>query len=211
MGLFDKLFGKKNVSGQNAQEKPAPSPHPSSSASGGAAPSKGFAEAAADKERTSPVTDQELLTLFAEYFAPNKSFYSNPGSPEFQAYFGAIQKAQLEMLNNPALYQAATKRTRDELIAMINNPKPAITNMLICGLIYCMGNYAVVRSFVYCVDFSEKVPYCAALCLLLQAEKLPKDKRRQMIDAGDGVNKAPLQQALDSLKVLDPDWNPVIA
>ena len=69
-----------------------------------------------------------------------------------------------------------------------------------------MGQYSVIKQFVYCVDFSEMIPNCVALYLLLIAQKQPKDKRIQMIDAGDGTNRKPLNDAMDALKVCDPDW-----
>lgn len=201
MGLFDKLFGKNN-------KKDGPTPHPTGSA--GQAGTKSFADQAAARENTTKLADEVLLNLFAKYFAPNKDFYSRPGSPEFKAYFGAVNAAQLELVNNAALLKAGTGYTPNELVNMINNPRPGITSMLICGMIYAVGNYAVIKDAVYCVDFSEKIPNCVALCLLLQARLLPEDKRRQVIDAGDGTNKEPLQKALDSLKMLDPSWQPVI-
>ena len=153
---------------------------------------------------------QELLKIFVTNFAPNKEFYSAPGSPKFQAYFGAVNAAQLEMLNNPALFKAATGRSTEELLDMVNHPKPGITSMLICGMIWCVGDYAVIPDRVLCVDFCEKIPNCIALYLLLTAERQTEGSRKQILDAGDGTDRKPLQKALTALQVCDPGWEPKI-
>ena len=112
----------------------------------------------------------------------------------------------MELLNHPTLYSETTGRTQAELLDMLNNPKPVVTNIMICGLIFYMGEYAVIRDTVLCVDFSEVIPNCVALYLLLTAECEPSEKRGQLIDAGDGTNKQPLKNAIANLQVLDPDW-----
>ena len=81
-----------------------------------------------------------------------------------------------------------------------------LTNMMICGLIFKMGEYAVTKSALYCVDFAEMIPHCIALYILLIAQKQPSDQRKFLIDAGDGVNTAALSEAMDELKVCDPNW-----
>ena len=169
-----------------------------------------YQEAENEMIRKEPVSDQELMQYFAEYFAPNKEFYSSPGSPKFQAYFNAINKAKLEMLNSPSLYNEATGRKLEDLLNMINNPVIAVTNMLVCGLIYCMGKYAVIKQAVFCVDFLQQLPNCIALYLLLIAQKEPTGKKTQILDTGDGVDPAPLKAAIDSLLILDPEWDPKI-
>ena len=78
--------------------------------------------------------------------------------------------------------------------------------MIICGMIFRMGEYAVIKDAVYCVDFCEKTPNCTALYLLLTAQKEPEDNRRQIIDAGDRSDKTAFIEAMNSLKVLDPHW-----
>ena len=166
-----------------------------------------LSNAAKEKEKKEPVSDEMLLKIFAEYFAPNKTFYSIQGSDEYNAYFHAVNQAKLEMVKETFLFEAATKRSKDELIDMINHPKPAITNMLICGMIFCMGDYAVIPSHILCVDFADRIPYCIAVFLLLKAQKLPAERRSQMLDAGDGVDHKPLLDALASLKVCDQSWN----
>ena len=111
------------------------------------------------------------------------------------------------MLKQPKLFTEATKWESSELENLINDPKPGITNMMVCGLIFCMGNYAVIKDALYCVDFSERIPNCVALYLLLIAQKQPKDQRMQLIDAGDRADKEPLRKAMAALKVCDPNWN----
>ena len=169
-----------------------------------------YQEAANGMIRKEPVSDQELMQYFAEYFAPNIEFYSSPGSPKFQAYFNSINKAKLEMLNSPKLYNEATGRRTEDLLAMINNPDPVVTNMLVCGLIYCMGKYAVIKQAVFCVDFLQRLPNCIALYLLLIAQKEPAKNRTQLLDTGDGVDPEPLKAVIDSLHILDPAWDPKI-
>ena len=111
------------------------------------------------------------------------------------------------MLRNPDLFKKATKWDITRLVNMLNNPQPGITNMMLCGLIFRMGDYGVIRSAMYCVDFCERIPNCIALYLLLTAHKLPADQRKQMIDAGDNTNKTAFKAAMLSLRVLDPDWS----
>lgn len=158
------------------------------------------------QELSGSISDEALIGIFTKYFSPNKSFYSEPGSPKFTSYFNAINAAKLEMLNNPALYEDATGRSPAELAEMMNDPKPVITNMTICGLIFRMGEFAVTRSVLICVDFSELIPNCVALYLLLTAEREPEEKRKQLIDAGDGTDKRPLNTAIMGLQPLDPAW-----
>ena len=168
---------------------------------------KSLNQLAAEKDARPAVTEAELMQYFAEYFAPNKDFYSVPGSEKFKAYFGAVNAARDEMLKNPDLFKLATKWDISKLKEMIENPKPAITNMLICGLIFRIGDYGVLRASLLCVDFCAKIPNCIALYLLLTSQKLPKDKRRLIIDAGDNADKTAFKAAMESLKVLDPSWS----
>ena len=114
---------------------------------------------------------------------------------------------KLEMLQDAKLFNMATKREAAEAIEHINNPQPMISNMIICGMIFRMGEYAVIEDAVYCVDFCEKTPNCSALYLLLTAHKKPEGQRRQVIDAGDRSNKTAFIEAMNSLKVLDPNWS----
>lgn len=161
-------------------------------------------------KRMKPVSDDELIKYFAEYFAPNKEFFSAPDSPKYQAYFNAVNAAKLEMLNQPVLYREATGRMADDLMSSVNNPTPGITNMLICGQIYCMGKYAVIKDHLFCVDFVEQLPNCIALYLLLIAQKEPTEKRTQILDTGDEADSIQLKTVIESLKVLDPTWQPKI-
>ena len=162
---------------------------------------------AAEKDARSAVTEKELIQCFAEYFAPNKDFYSTPGSEKFQAYFGAINAARDEMLKNPVIFSKATKWDIARLAGLLNNPQPGITNMIVCGLIFRTGDYGVLKSIIYCVDFCENIPNCIALYLFLTAHRLPEERRKQTIDVGDNVDKSAFQAAMDSLKVLDPKWS----
>ena len=148
-----------------------------------------------------------LLEIVSTYFAPNKDFYSAPGSDKFTAYFNAINTARAEMFREQQLFTAATTWSSKELADLVNNPRPGITNMMICSLIFLMGRYSVIKQAVYCVDFSERIPNCIALYLLLIAHKQPTDKRIQIIDAGEGTDKKTLNDAMDALKVCDPNWN----
>lgn len=163
-------------------------------------------EVSAKEQGVKRLSEQELLAIFMEYFAPNVDFYSQPDSPKYQAYFGAVNGATQEMMNQPALFEKATKRKHDELLGMINNKIPGLTNSVICGLIFSVGDYCVIKSNLLCVDFSERVPNCIALFLMLTAQKLPKEQRKQMISAGDGTNTQPLEDAMAALKICDPDW-----
>ena len=162
--------------------------------------------AAAVENNTRRMTDEELLAIFAEYFAPNTHIYSQPSSPKSIAYFDAIIGAKSEMLNNPSLFSKATKREPSELVDMCNNPIPGITNSLICGLIFCMGKYSVIPSHILCADFAATIPHCIAVYLLVTAQKLPAENRKQTISTGDGVDEQPLNKALSALSVCDPHW-----
>lgn len=152
------------------------------------------------------LTDNELLVIFAEYFAPNTDFYDPGNSDKYKAYFGVINGAIPEMLNNPQLFRQATKRDPAELLSMCNNRVPGLTNNLLCGLIFIMGKFAMVPSAILCVDFAEAIPNCIAIYLLLTAQKLPSENRTTMIDAGDGVDKNPLIKAMNTLSVCDLNW-----
>lgn len=160
-----------------------------------------------EKDIVPKQTEQELFGVFAEYFAPNKQFYSQPGSPVHTAYFQAINNARFEILSNLNLFQAATKWTADELETLLNGNNPS-KNMILLGLIFRVGWFSVYKDALYCVDFGEKVPNCIALYLLLIAQKEPPQNRRQVIDAGDNTDPAPLRQALKLLKICDPSWDP---
>ena len=210
MGFFGKLFGKKQTSGQTDGR----------SGSGGdgagfvqktvAEQEQRYQEIANGMKRSEPVTDAELIHYFAEYFAPNKEFYSSADSPKGKAYFNAINAAKAEMLKQPGLFVPATGRSPMDLLKSLAEPVPGITSMLICGMIFCMGKYAVIKDHLYCVDFAEQMPNCIALYLLLIAQKEPTNNRKQLIDKGAGVNPAALQAAIESLKVLDAAWQPMI-
>lgn len=171
-----------------------------------AASNKFKAEVSAKEQGVKRLSDQELMAIFTEYFAPNVDFYSQPGSPKYLAYFGAVNSATQEMMNEPALFEEATKRKQDELLNMINNKVPGLTNSLICGLIFSVGDFCVIKSNLLCVDFSVRLPNCIALFLMLTAQKLPKEQRKQMISVGEGDNKQHLEKAMDSLRICDPDW-----
>ncbi|MBQ3330677.1 MAG: hypothetical protein IJG87_05815 [Ruminococcus sp.] len=153
-----------------------------------------------------PLSEEYLLGIFAKWFAPHKDFYSVPGSEKSSAYFHTLNAARDEMIADQALFHEATKWTADQLADLVNHPKPAITGMMICGLVFQLGNFAVIKDAVYCVDFSTRVPHCIALYLLLIAQELPESKRTMILDAGDGVNKRPLSEALDTISVCDPSW-----
>ncbi len=166
-----------------------------------------FNALANEKSKSEPVSKQELIGVFNTYFAPNKDFYSVPESEKFKAYFGAVNAARYEMINNTRLFTEATKWSVQELEELLNSNIPGITNMLICGLVFKLGEFAVVKDAVYCVDFSEAIPNCVALYLLLIAQKLPADKRTFIIDAGEGSDKTPLINAINSLRILDNNWS----
>ena len=114
------------------------------------------------------------------------------------------------MLKNPDIFKFATKWDISRLAEMLKNPKPAITTILVCGLIFRVGDYGVLKSVIYCVDFCEKIPNCISLYLLLSAQKLPEEKRSMTIDAGDGSDVTAFRAAMESLRVLDPKWKFVI-
>ena len=228
-GLFQRLFGKKKKKPEEEDTKqPAADTPPKKSvvdttpakpaavtthASSAEAvlqnEAKRFDRLAAEKDRSRPVTNEELFKCFATHFAPNKTFYSSLNSPESNAYFTAIKMAMLEIFTNPELFYRATGRTKDELTKMIENKEPMI-NMYICGFIYYTGAYATIRDRVWCVDFSEKIPYCVALYLLLTAQHDPQNQRKQLVDAGDRTYKVPLRCAVSALKILDPAWECII-
>lgn len=164
----------------------------------------------AEKDNLPQLTDEMALQLFLEYFAPNEDFFSSPGTAKYVAYFDAINTAKMELANNPKLFNMATKRDVEDLINHIIDPQPVISSMVVCGMIFRMRDYAVIRDRLYCVDFCNTVPYCIALYLLLIAQKEPENQRHQIIDAGDDSDTARLRSAMDSLKVLDPNWSFVI-
>ena len=207
MSIFSKLFGKKKTAEQNAQNTQQATEIAKMAASVMSTSAGNLNEMAAAKDARPAVTEQELLQYFAEYFAPNKEFYSTPGSAKFQAYFGAINAARDEMFKNPGIFSKATKWDITKLVEMLNNPKPGITNMLVCGLIFRTGDYGVLKSAAYCVDFCDRIPNCISVYLFLTAHKLPEDQRKQIIDAGDNADKKAFQTAMNSLKVLDPKWS----
>jgi hypothetical protein len=70
-----------------------------------------------------------------------------------------------------------------------------------------LGKYAVVPSRLLCVDFAAAIPNCIAVYLLLTAQKLPVDNRKQAISIGDGVNKQAFEEAMNTLKICDPKWS----
>lgn len=152
------------------------------------------------------MTNEELLAIFTDFFAPNTEFFSYPNSPKYKAYFDTINAAIIEMVKNPMIYKKATRREQCELIDMLNNRIAGYTNRIICALIFCMGRYAVIPSSILCVDFVEAIPCCIALYLLLTAQLLPAEKRKQLIDAGDDTNKQPLTDAMNVLSVCDANW-----
>ena len=211
MGLFSKLFGKKENK-QNKQTSPTSQPIGQNEAINNilSQQKQHFDSLVAGKTPAERISEKQLFEIFATYFMPNKQFYTGSDRKKYDAYFNAVNSARDEMLKQPGLFEEATKWKSSELADLINDPKPGLTNMMICGLIFCMGNYAVIKDAVYCVDFSELIPNCVALYLLLIAQKEPADKRKQLIDAGDRANKEPLQKALDALKVCDPNWNYMI-
>ena len=163
-------------------------------------------ELVASKERKEAVSDDEFIKCFKEYFAPNRSFYSTPDSMEYKAYFGAVNAATREMADHPALFNKATGLTRSDLLDTLDNWIPGFTSMKVCGMIFYTGAYAVIIDRIYCVDFSEKVPNCIALYLLLLARLLPEDQREQQLDLGEGTDVGPLKSAISSLQILDPKW-----
>ena len=227
MGFFSKLFGKKEETVKSTAQAPksAQTAKPAAPAAaseqkpkqtGSAAAlayqmmmesKKSLNQLAAEKDARPAVTEEELMQYFVEYFAPNKDFYSVPGSEKYKAYFNAVNAAREEMLRNADLFKMATKWDISKLKEMIDNPKPAITNMHICWLIFRTGDYGVLRSSTLCVDFCAKIPNCIALYLLLTAQKQPEGQRRQIIDAGDNADKTAFKAAMESLKVLDPNWS----
>ncbi|MBR5095440.1 MAG: hypothetical protein IK095_10110, partial [Oscillospiraceae bacterium] len=115
-----------------------------------------------------------------------------------------------ELARAPQFLERTAGRSEAEYRQMLTQQVPGLTNMLICGLIFCAGRFAVVRDMLYCVDFSERIPNCIALYLLLIAQKQPADKRSQGLDLGDGTDPAPLKAAIETLQVCDPSWQPKI-
>lgn len=167
---------------------------------------KSFAKKAAEKENPS-LKKEDLLKIFSDYFAPNKDFYSIPGSKKFEAYFGAVNSATDEIFKDTALLKAATGWSPEQITELVNISNTTIKNAYICALIFLVGKYSVIKDAVYCVDFSTRVPNCIALYLLLIAQKQPPNKRKQILDAGDGCDKTALTAAMNSLKVCDPSWS----
>ena len=224
MSFWEKLFGKKpDPAGEGKGKKPDPVPATAPRPAAPVAPTPAadpaailaaqqmdYAQKVQEKKQEDGVSDEELFKLFAEYFAPNKSFYAAPGSPVSAAYFGAVKAAQQELLATPELFEEATGRDIADLREQIEHPKPGISSCLICGMIFCAGRCAVVQDMLYCVDFCNYIPNCIALYLLLLAQKQPADKRSQGLDLGDGADKAKMQAALDRLKICDPSWKPQI-
>ena len=158
------------------------------------------------KEISEPISQQELLKIFGAYFAPNFDFYAMPGSEKYKAYFACLNAAKEEMIKSKSLFTKATKWSTKQLVDLINNPIPGITNSMICGLIFRIGEYSVLKDSLYCVDFSEQVPNCIGMYLLLIAHREPPKNRTQKLDIGDNANKKPLSKVLNSLQILDPDW-----
>ena len=77
MGLFDKLFKKK---------KPSISPEDAAKLLQLLqAQQAAFQQGAQNKERNTPISQEELMQIFAAYFAPNTDFYAVPGSEKFTA------------------------------------------------------------------------------------------------------------------------------
>lgn len=207
MGIFSKLLNKSEREKKTATLQDTNQPEIEIAKKILLQQKQSFDSLAAAKSPAEKVSEQTLLDIFSTYFAPNIDFYSVPGSDKFTAYFNAINTARDEMFQQQQLFHEATKWSTEELIDLVNNPKPSITNMMICSLIFLMGQYSVIKQAVYCVDFSERIPNCVALYLLLIAQKQPIDKRTQIIDAGDGVDTKPLNDAMDALKVCDPNWD----
>lgn len=168
-----------------------------------------LAQKAEEKENQS-LNKDDLLKIFSTYFAPNKDFYSAPNSDKFTAYFNAINSATQEIVKDKVLLSAATGWTVSQLSEVFNEKNTTVRNMNICALIFLVGKYSVIKDCVYCVDFADRVPNCIALYLLLIAQKQPQDKRGQMLDAGDGCDKRALSEAIELLKVCDPNWSPEI-
>lgn len=210
MGFLKNLFGEKNNHTDSPSEKPKSSSVELAAAAINAT-NQELNNLAAQKDARPAVTEQELTEYFVEYFAANSDFFSQPGSEKSNAYFGAVNAARDEMLNNPDIFKMATKWEVSKLKEMIENPQPVLTNMYICGLIFRTGEYAVLPSRLLCVDFCDSIPHCIALYLLLTAQKLPDDKRKQIIDAGDRSDKTAFKNAMDSLRILDPAWDYMIA
>ena len=203
MSLLKKLFGAK----KSADDHIVQSPLTEETAKIIQKQEKTFQSKISAKDQNLPVSQEDLVKTFAEFFAPNTDFFSTPGSPKYNAYFSVVNAARDEMFKNLALFSAATKWTTQQLTNLVSNPKPGITNMLICGLIFKMGDYAVIKDAVYCVDFCESIPNCIALYLLLTAQKLPTDKRTMVVDAGEGSNTTAFQKALEVLKICDSSWD----
>lgn len=75
--------------------------------------------------------------------------------------------------------------------------------------IISMGLFSFIVRSVVCVDFLDYNPYCAAIGLLFAAwsGKLKK----QLIDAGDGVDVRVFAEALNQLHHCCPEWTCTIA
>lgn len=206
MGLLEKLFGKKKSTKEATSAKETIPAKEASTPSASQGARADYQTLVLSKNRTEPVSKEELLKIFSVYFAPNTDFYSVPGSPKFEAYFEVVNAARDEMFRNQQLFTASTKWTTEQLVDLVNNPVPGITNMMVCGLIFVMGDFAVIKDALHCVDFCEAIPNCIALYLLLTAQKMPQESRRMGIDAGDGCDSTALSKAMETLKVCDPDW-----
>lgn len=163
-------------------------------------------EQLANEKEQHNLTKEDLMTIFAEQFAPNADFYSVPNSEKFVAYFDVINKATPELYKYPSLLVGATGFDTKELEQILYQPEGSTKNMELCALIYLMGKYSVIKDALYCVDFTERVPNCIAIYLLLIAQKMPKEKRVFILDAGDGCDSTALATAIDTLKVCDPSF-----
>ena len=107
MGLFDKLFKKK---------KPSISPEDAAKLLQLLqAQQAAFQQGAQNKERNTPISQEELMQIFAAYFAPNTDFYAVPGSEKFTAYFQVVNAATEEMQRDLPIFKAATKWTPEQL------------------------------------------------------------------------------------------------
>ena len=173
------------------------------------APDSHFDALAQEKVPKDKLTESSLVETFVSYFAPNTGFYA-PGSPKAAAYFGAVNAAKIEILNQEMLLSAATKWSKEEYATLLRNPPPGIGNMQICGLIFKMGEFAVVKDMVYCVDFADRIPNCIALYLLLIAQKQPENQRTQILDTGSGTNTTAFSNAVNALRICDSNWKCMI-
>lgn len=206
MGFLKGLFGGKNNKKSSEQVQSQKDVDHGKVMSILETSNKSLNELAAQKDARPAATEDELIGYFVEFFSPNEDFFSEVGSEKYNAYFNVLNAARDEMFEHPNLFRRATKWDISKLKKLYENPKPGITNMIVCGLIFRMGDYGVLKSWQLCVDFCESIPNCIAMYLLLTAQKLPEDQRKQFIDAGDGSDKTALENAMQSLKILDPKW-----